>query len=195
MNHRSSRSPGLGRPASGTVSMGMPSCCACQMARATLPRFSLPSETSSRRGTRPGGQRGDAVADGVLQVRAAAGGARGMAPGASPSAVALRERRRRAWRARRASPASSGGRARVSTCAGDRRFARQVLRRNAGRRIRKHRDRHFALVHSQVRTAPAPAAISTKVAALSSSAAAAPTGAIPTRPTPAAAAPATSSQG
>ena len=52
----SSSRPGLGRPASAIVSIGMPSCCACQMARATLPRFSLPSETSSSRGTMPAGR-------------------------------------------------------------------------------------------------------------------------------------------
>ncbi len=34
---------------------GCRGCCACQMARAALPRFSLPSEISSRRGTMPAG--------------------------------------------------------------------------------------------------------------------------------------------
>ena len=75
----SSSRPGLGRPASGTVSIGMPSCCACQMARATLPRFSLPSEISSRRGTMPAGSAADAVANGGFQIGAVPGGAGGVA--------------------------------------------------------------------------------------------------------------------
>ena len=47
---------GRGCPASGMTSIGTPRCWACQIARVTLPRFSLPSEIRRTRGTRPAGK-------------------------------------------------------------------------------------------------------------------------------------------
>ncbi len=52
----SRRSAGLARPFSANVSMGIPSCWACQEARAMLPLFSLPSVISATRGTIPAGR-------------------------------------------------------------------------------------------------------------------------------------------
>ena len=62
--------PGFGLPASGMVSMGRPSCCACHAARAMLPLFSLPSEISATRGIMPAGN--DATASRIPASRSVA---------------------------------------------------------------------------------------------------------------------------
>ena len=64
----SSSRPGFGRPPSGTVSTGIPSCCACQMARAALPAILVAVGDQQQPRHHAGGQRGRAVADRRLQI-------------------------------------------------------------------------------------------------------------------------------
>ena len=163
----SSSSPGLGWPASGTVSIGMPSCCACQMARATLPRFSLPSETSTHARHHAGGHGRYAVADRRLQIGAVSRRAGGMAQLPAVLGVFV-ERRVRASRGRRESRASSGGRAHLPPCRRSADSRLQILRRHAGRSVGQHGHRHFGFGRRSCAARTAPAGSQRNVPAFSS---------------------------
>ncbi len=117
----SRRKLGSGRPASATVSIGMPRRWACQAARVMLPAFSLPSEIKTILGTRSDGS--ELMASSIPDSRSVARpaspevGSR-CRPRCSPAARSRTERAngrtRTQWRPRALSraPANSEARAR-----------------------------------------------------------------------------------
>ena len=120
-----------------TVSMGTPSCCACQMARATLPRFSLPSEISSDARHHAGGQRGRRLADGGFQVGAVAGVAGGVAQ--VPAVLGIVRPSEVRVDAREGNHAtSSGGRAPSPLRSAQADSRSQICGRDAGRGVDQH---------------------------------------------------------
>ena len=140
---------GCGRPGSATVSMGTPSCCACQMARDTLPRFSLPSETSSRRGRYPAGSDASAsrmAASMLVPLPAVPAVPVNFQPALPRSSGKARARAAREGKDRRPMPSASA----FHAC-GERGSGLEVAGREAGGGVHQNTERHLRRVHGEAR--------------------------------------------